>query len=165
MRSASAAGLLLLKRILLAEISTVGPAPQGQQGAGGAAAHRRGVHVSLLPHQQLQAAFFGVAVRAEGTGVCPSIAGALALHTDAPFKLTGPCGSQIVLNTGFFFFDMGYNVIYIYGAIYVECVLKNPAYTPGRAFRRAPAHPCPLRPAQQRRCSRCQLSTRAPRAA
>ncbi len=37
---------------------------------------------------------------------------------------------------------------YIYGAIYVECVLKNPAYTPGRPFRRAPPRSRPLRSAQ-----------------
>ncbi len=47
---------------------------------------------------------------------------------------------------------------YIYGAIYVECVLKNPAYTPGRPFRRAPPPSCPLRPAQQRMCKLEPLS-------
>ena len=44
-----------------------------------------------------------------------------------------------MLNTGPDAGDLRDHLNYIYGAIYVECVLKNPAYTPGRPFRRGPA--------------------------
>ncbi len=116
------------------------------------------MHLPLLPHEQLQAALSGVAVRAEGAGVFPFKAGALAAHTTSLSKRAGSCGPQIVLNTGAEAGDMRDHLNYIYGAIYVECVLKNPAYTPGRAFRRAPPPSCPLRPAQQRMCKLEPLS-------
>ena len=55
---------------------------------------------------------------------------------------------QIVLNTGPDAGDLRDHLNYIYGAIYMECVLKNPAYTPGRPFRRGPApHPLLAAPA------------------
>ena len=44
-----------------------------------------------------------------------------------------------MLNTGPDAGDLRDHLNYIYGAIYVECVLKNPAYTPGRPFRRGAA--------------------------
>ena len=46
-----------------------------------------------------------------------------------------------MLNTDAGAGDLRDHLGYIYGAIYVECVLKNPAYTPGRPFRRAGALP------------------------
>jgi len=86
-------------------------------------------------------------------GVAPFKAGALAAHTISLSKRAWSCGPQIVLNTGAEAGDMRDHLNYIYGAIYVECVLKNPAYTPGRPFRRAPPRWfCPLRVAQQHRC-------------